>query len=204
MKLLMIVLAVFSMPLYAQDDWDYQEEVAYQELHDSGMVYLQDGRQIEVDYAAISWEEIAAWPAGKKIIIGYAIGTGAVLQDPETGKATNIISGLAEHPLDIILKDCLQNAGSTTGMVACYDTANQNWDKELNAKYRKLMDGLDDEGKVALRDSQRAWVNFRDAQIKSISAIYDREGTLWRITAIAKIMEITREQAIRLNSYLGF
>lgn len=36
-------------------------------------------------------------------------------------------------------------------------------DKELNDNYKKLMEKLDDEGKKTLRNTQRSWIEERDA-----------------------------------------
>ncbi|MEY2563204.1 MAG: hypothetical protein QOH88_1397 [Verrucomicrobiota bacterium] len=37
-------------------------------------------------------------------------------------------------------------------------------DKKMNAAYQKLLAVLDDEGKSTLREAQRAWIAWRDAQ----------------------------------------
>jgi uncharacterized protein YecT (DUF1311 family) len=37
-------------------------------------------------------------------------------------------------------------------------------DKKMNAAYQKLLGILDADGKSSLRDAQRAWISWRDAQ----------------------------------------
>jgi uncharacterized protein YecT (DUF1311 family) len=46
------------------------------------------------------------------------------------------------------------------GEIAQFDAA----DKKMNAAYQKLLGVLEDEGKSTLREAQRAWLVWRDAQ----------------------------------------
>ncbi|MDX9973945.1 MAG: lysozyme inhibitor LprI family protein, partial [FCB group bacterium] len=42
------------------------------------------------------------------------------------------------------------------------DEALKKADAELNAVYKEVMASLDDAGKAALKESQRAWMKYRD------------------------------------------
>ena len=46
------------------------------------------------------------------------------------------------------------------GAIEAFETA----DKKMNIAYQKLLGILDDEGKSTLREAQRAWLTWRDAQ----------------------------------------
>ena len=46
------------------------------------------------------------------------------------------------------------------GEIAMFEAA----DKKMNAAYQKLLGVLEDEGKTTLREAQRAWLTWRDAQ----------------------------------------
>lgn len=194
---------LISMFTYAEVNWDYKQDVIYQENHDPSMVWLIDGRKIEVIYDQIPWEEVDRWKKGKQIVIAYKIGEGNYLVDPITGKRIPILSGIGIHPIEQIQAQCLEKNLSTKGSVDCYDAANKMWDKEMNVSYNKLMSQLDKAGKESLKQSQRSWIKFRDAQADSILKIYNRDGTMWNIVEAQKVMEITREQALRLNGLIS-
>lgn len=75
----------------------------------------------------------------------------------------------------------LDNDYSTMGMLRAMEEYYNELDKVLNKSYKELMAILSDEDKIALRDSQRAWIKFRDEQIEFSAKLYSKkEGTLWR------------------------
>lgn len=75
----------------------------------------------------------------------------------------------------------LDNDYSTMGMLKAMEEYYNELDKVLNKSYKELMAVLSDEDKIALRDSQRAWIKFRDEQIEFSAKLYSKkEGTLWR------------------------
>lgn len=75
----------------------------------------------------------------------------------------------------------LDNDYSTMGMLRAMEEYYNELDKVLNKSYKELMAVLSDEDKIALRDSQRAWIKFRDEQIEFSAKLYSKkEGTLWR------------------------
>lgn len=55
---------------------------------------------------------------------------------------------------------------TTSAMVNCFGDLLSSQDRRLNAIYQRLMSPrvLDDESRVLLRDAQRAWISFRDAE----------------------------------------
>lgn len=204
MQRAIFLLILFSTSVFAQGKWDYREDVKYSENHDPSMVWLADGRKLEVIYGSIPWEEVQTWSKGRMLILGYRIGVGTVLYDVETKKELPVVSGMDKHPLDLLLERCLEENWTTRGMIECYGNANNSWDLELNAHYKRLMATLNSEQKASLRKSQIAWIKFKDAQLESIGAIYDRDGTMWGIVRSQQAMSVTRDQALRLNSFSGF
>lgn len=87
-----------------------------------------------------------------------------------------VLFAIADHPAaaeDAI--DC-DNASSTVEMNFCSDEAFQEADAKLNAVYKKVLAHIAeadlekpydrDSWEKAMRESQRAWVAFRDADCK--------------------------------------
>ena len=165
--------------------WDYYEPVRYLENHDPSQIYLDQDRQIEVRYNPIPWKEVESWKRGKLLYIVYKPQSGAVLLDPATMKHIPIIIGLKQHPIDSIQAQLIEKDGSTIGMAKAISQATKLWDLELNRVYQNLLKTKGDYGQMpkkdveTLREAQRKWVQFRDAQIKAIGAYYRQfDGTI--------------------------
>lgn len=109
------------------------------------------------------------------------------------------------HPITKQLKACLSNPSNqtTAGMLSCIQDANDAWDKEMNEAYNKLMAVLSDEEKTQLRDAQRNWIAYRDSELKFSSTMHgNMEGTMRRLSAASRAMEITATRAKELKAYL--
>ena len=59
--------------------------------------------------------------------------------------------------------DC-ENAITTFDMIACADMRYKAADARLNAVYKKNLQDMDTSGAKILRESQRGWILFRDAE----------------------------------------
>ncbi|MBI3902859.1 MAG: DUF1311 domain-containing protein [Nitrosomonadales bacterium] len=75
-------------------------------------------------------------------------------------------------------------------------------DQQLNDAYKKLLASLDEEGKVKLRASQRAWVVFRDADVDLVVYHYEEGGSLGRSIAAYRSFQLTRQRAKELSARL--
>ncbi|OUV15787.1 MAG: hypothetical protein CBC46_04610, partial [Verrucomicrobiaceae bacterium TMED86] len=79
------------------------------------------------------------------------------------------------------------------------------WDNELNKHYEKLMAGLDAAGKANLKDSQRAWIVYRDREIHNIVEYYAKvEGTMFRTISAAARTNLTKNRALSLSYMADF
>jgi hypothetical protein len=109
---LLLVLAITITEPQAQgaDAWLYQEAFIYSENHDPSLVYLEDGRQLEVQYRPeIEWEDAEKWPKGKKLFIGYNLRD----QDPgRTPDENRVLHGSTHRG---VLRVFDQRNGSATG-----------------------------------------------------------------------------------------
>lgn len=102
------------------------------------------------------------------------------------------------HPIDTWLQQTLEKDYTTMGMRAAMNTAREKWDQEMNQIYTRLMSRLNKEQRVSLKEAQRAWLKFRDAEGKVISKIIaSKDGTLWQVTATNEGMELVRARALQ-------
>jgi len=117
----------------------------------------------------------------------------------------SIVFAETQHPIDIELDKCLEGLSGNSPMANCTYNALEAWDKELNRVYKDLMGYLTDDGKKQLRFSQRQWIAFRDAEVKYLDTMYNRQefgGSMYiPILAMNKLM-ITKERVLVLTRYL--
>ncbi len=83
--------------------------------------------------------------------------------------------------------DCAESA------VACMGRRYEAANNELNAVYQKLLEKLDDQAKELLKTSERAWLNFRDAN-GALRAGDWRGGFAGSPVKFAALADMTRER----------
>lgn len=106
-----------------------------------------------------------------------------------------------KHPIDQAMDNAIEKDSSTAGMVQAASNANKQWDKEMNSLYQDLKKSMKPEEWTALVTAQKAWIVFRDAQIKSLVDTYGRmDGTMYIPMSASAVMEITRQRALFLQS----
>lgn len=102
-----------------------------------------------------------------------------------------------------------QGGYSTAGMVSCVAAETAIWDEFLNLSYRDLranMRELDADalgGDIsradALRDAQRAWIAFRDAECAFNWAIF-QDGTMRSLVSSGCFLDMTARRTFELRN----
>src|SRR5271165_4822993 len=83
-------------------------------------------------------------------------------------------------PIDKFYNDCIGRNPSTAGNLDCTRQAAKMWDAEMNNAYKNLLNLLGPTKSEALRESQRAWILFRDQEFHAIGDIYSLlQGTMY-------------------------
>jgi len=107
------------------------------------------------------------------------------------------------HPIDKWLEECIAKDESTAGMVDCADKAYKKWDAELNKVYKELMKLLDAESQKKLKESQKAWIKFRDEEFKLLDSFYSKkDGTMFIPMHAFDRMDIVKNRVQELNGHL--
>ena len=115
-------------------------------------------------------------------------------------------NGLADEasrkdPIDDHMRSAIDRDPSTAGMVRAYSDASVQWDKRMNSAYRSLKKQMNSDEWQSLVAAQKAWVAYRDAQIKSLELTYSRmDGSMWVPVSAASVLTITRDRALFLES----
>lgn len=85
-------------------------------------------------------------------------------------------------PTSAALDACLaapdkQSMGSQSD---CFSRAERDFDRRMNAAYASILQRLPGPAGERLRQSQRAWIAYRDAETQARRAIYEtRRGTMY-------------------------
>ena len=101
------------------------------------------------------------------------------------------------HPINRVSAGILKTAYATSEMMEGAGVAYKGWDQLLNVVYNELRETMKPTTFAALRDAQRAWIQFRDAEFQTIQQIYygEMEGTMWRPVAVDQRTKIVRQRA---------
>lgn len=107
--------------------------------------------------------------------------------------------------IDSDLKKCLaQRTNYTTaGMQNCVGTAYQQMDSRLNEVYSLLMGKLTPPKRELLKDAQRKWLAFRDAELKLTKSLDPNVGgTISSVTGAGDSYEILKKRTKELEQHL--
>ena len=75
----------------------------------------------------------------------------------------------------------------------------EEWDKELNIVYQKIMKIANPVTKNKLRNAQRAWIKFRDSEVeKSYYTNNPNAGSIGILFSLNTAAKLTEERAVQL------
>ncbi len=94
--------------------------------------------------------------------------------------------------------DC-QTPVTTVDMSQCAAIDYQKADEELNAVYQQLRSMLDEQGRLLLRDAQRAWIPYRDAECARMADTF-RGGTMAGLAHLSCMSEMTSRRSTELRT----
>jgi uncharacterized protein YecT (DUF1311 family) len=94
---------------------------------------------------------------------------------------------------------CMDHSGTTTlGMKECISAEEKKQDARLNKAYSAAMKSLTPKRQKELKDVQRAWIKYRDAEC---TFLYDPDGgTLAGVVSADCFMQKTAQRATELES----
>lgn len=85
---------------------------------------------------------------------------------------------------------------TTADIVQCTGGLVDKWDARLNIAYKELADTLEADRRRMLRDAQRSWIAYRDANC----AFYrSAEGSIAAIEGNVCIFALTRDRALEIE-----
>lgn len=112
-----------------------------------------------------------------------------------------------EHPelcMGLHVNRCVDTGPGAApgGEVLCIDEESAAWTRILNAEYAMLLGRLGDEQRLALRDAQRKWAAFYEAECK-FPLVFE-ESALGAPWAADCRMQHAARRAMELRGYLNY
>ncbi|MGE8112080.1 MULTISPECIES: lysozyme inhibitor LprI family protein [Pseudomonas] len=96
---------------------------------------------------------------------------------------------------------CMDKASSTVAMSSCIQAETQLQDQRLNRVYKQLATKLGAGQQKSLRDVQRQWIAYRDANCKF--HVQASGGTMAQLEGGMCVLDMTRERAAELERVLS-
>ncbi|QBF25246.1 DUF1311 domain-containing protein [Pseudomonas tructae] len=95
---------------------------------------------------------------------------------------------------------CMKTAGSTLAMNNCNGAEIKHQDSRLNSAYKKAMAGLQEPQQTQLREAQRAWIKYRDANCNLYYSLTG--GTVDQLNGAGCLLSSTKARADELQRLL--
>lgn len=109
---------------------------------------------------------------------------------------------VTKHPIDVWLERHMSDDYSTVGMRKTTYQAQEMWEAEMNKVYKRLMSKLNPAQQSALREAQRHWLKFREAESRAIlQVVASQEGTIHQLSATGFGMDMVRDRTLKLMAY---
>lgn len=90
--------------------------------------------------------------------------------------------------------------GDTDKMLKATNSAQMDWNKELNKYYKLLLQNLSGQDKQDLINSQKAWESYKQYQIRlTNNTILNMQGTMYINVAGGCRREIIKQRALELK-----
>ena len=117
-----------------------------------------------------------------------------------------------EENIEKYTRYCLDNTFGGTGGIPCY-IESKIWDRELNTYYKELYSKLSEPQKIALKSSQRTWLEERDKSnnftLKIVSMKYaGKQGTMYQLMSAGDASDlftpIMKQRVLLLKNWLEY
>jgi uncharacterized protein YecT (DUF1311 family) len=104
-----------------------------------------------------------------------------------------LLTGLFVISNSVIAEECSNRSGDSNFIMDCLSARYKAADQELNAIYSEALKSLSSDGQKKLRESQEAWLKYRDASLPFITEVNRKTGSTgnfiiedYRVTLVKK------------------
>lgn len=86
--------------------------------------------------------------------------------------------GDAPHPIDVWFDKTMESQTTTADIRSVQTEAHKRWDALLNQLYKEVLLKLSDKDRELLKQAQRHWLRFREAEMQFLSTAVYTDGTI--------------------------
>jgi uncharacterized protein YecT (DUF1311 family) len=104
-----------------------------------------------------------------------------------------LFTGLFVLSNSVIAEECSHRSENSVSIMDCLSARYQAADQELNMIYSEALNALSNDGQKKLKDSQEAWLRYRDASLALITEVNRKTGSTgnfiieeYRVTLVKK------------------
>lgn len=111
---------------------------------------------------------------------------------------------LGDHPLDVELKNCVDENPGSSGVRTCLAESLERWEEELSRIIRLLDESqfLDSASLKQIKTSQLNWGKFKETEFAFIEAQYAGEkGTMYERIITQEKLIVVRHRTLELTGY---
>ncbi|HEX4630599.1 MAG TPA: lysozyme inhibitor LprI family protein [Chthoniobacterales bacterium] len=106
------------------------------------------------------------------------------------------------EPIEDRLDTCLGESPSTADQMRCIRQAIEGWEAEIDNRLFELSAQLDDAQRELLSKTQKAWVRYKNAELRFGEAFYSKmRGTMWRPIRADLPHALLKERGGSLGAY---
>ena len=106
------------------------------------------------------------------------------------------------HDIDKAEIECINNTSDTQIMIRCSETAQRNWEKEINKTLKKICE-TDKDCCKNLLISQKYWEKYKDSEFRLIDKMFlQKQGTMYKNVSAGFKVDLVKQRALQLYTYL--
>ncbi len=109
-------------------------------------------------------------------------------------------SAQQQHPIDTEIDQCKASKTSLLGQIECELMGYQKWTAEMERMYNLLLEKLDGEAKLILKEEQLAWVALRDIRFEFYEKFYSNSTGQYLTLIASSKTDFVRSRATELQS----
>ena len=104
-----------------------------------------------------------------------------------------LLTGLFVISNSVIAEECSSRSEDSVSIMDCLSARYKAADQELKAIYSEALKSLSSDGQKKLRESQEAWLKYRDASLALVTEVHRKTGSTgnfiiedYRVTLVKK------------------
>ena len=114
-----------------------------------------------------------------------------------------LFTGLFVISNSVIAQECSNRSEDSGFSIDCLSARYKATDQELNAIYSEAMQSLSSDGKKKLKESQEAWLKYRDASLAFITEVNRNTGSTGNFIIEDYRATLVKKRALELKYILS-